>query len=109
MREAPLYPTQPHNLPNNLNPTIPGSHYAAANTFLNPTTLQGYLTHEKPPSPRTLQQDFTLGPMVVLGGGAASYERGTPLCCSKHYPEPHYPAAKHGLPSAQVHQQRNTI
>ena len=28
--------------------------------------------------PRTLQYDYVQGPMVVLGGGAVSYERGNP-------------------------------
>ena len=32
-------------------------------------TLQGYLAHKKLRPPRTLQQDYALGPMVVLGGG----------------------------------------
>ena len=41
--------------------------------------VQGYLAHKNPPSPRTLQQDSTLGPMVVLGGGTVSYERGAPV------------------------------
>ena len=40
--------------------------------------VQGYLAHKKPPPPRTLQQGFAQGPMPVLGGGAVSYERGTP-------------------------------
>jgi hypothetical protein len=31
--------------------------------------LQGYLDHEKPPHPRTLQQAYAEGPTVVLGGG----------------------------------------
>ena len=39
---------------------------------------QGYLAYEKPPPPKTLQQDHAQGPMGVLGGGAFSYERGTP-------------------------------
>jgi len=41
--------------------------------------LQGYLAHKKHPSPRSLQQDYTQGLMVVLGAGAISYERGTPV------------------------------
>ena len=41
--------------------------------------VQGYLAHKKHPLPRTLQWDYTLGPLVVLGGGALSYERGTPV------------------------------
>ena len=40
--------------------------------------LQGYLTHKKQPPLRTLQYDYTQGPMVVLGGGAVSHERGIP-------------------------------
>ncbi|KAJ1480153.1 hypothetical protein T484DRAFT_1901603 [Baffinella frigidus] len=39
--------------------------------------VQGYLAHKKAPPPRTLQQAYALGPMVVLGGEALSYERGT--------------------------------
>jgi len=41
--------------------------------------LQGYLAHKKHPPPRTLQWDYTYGPIAVLGGGAVSYERGTPV------------------------------
>ena len=41
--------------------------------------IQGCLAHKKHPPPRTLQEDYTQGVMVVLGGGAASYERGTPV------------------------------
>ena len=41
-------------------------------------TVQGYLAHKKQRPPSTLQYDYTQGPMVVLGGGAVSYERGTP-------------------------------
>ena len=39
--------------------------------------VQGYLAHKKHPTPNTLQQDYTQGPMVVLGGGAVSHEQGT--------------------------------
>ena len=42
-------------------------------------TLQGYLAHKKHPPPGILQQDYTLGHMVVVGGGALFYERGTPV------------------------------
>ena len=41
--------------------------------------LQGYLAHKKQRFPRTLEQDYAWGSMVVLRGGAVSYERGTPL------------------------------
>ena len=41
--------------------------------------LQGYLANKKHPPPRTLQWDFTKGHVVVLGRGAISYERGTPV------------------------------
>ena len=41
--------------------------------------VQGYLAHTKQRPPRTLQSDHALGPMVALGGGAVSYERGTPV------------------------------
>jgi len=36
------------------------------------------LIRNNPPR-RTLQKDYTQGPMVVLGGGAVSYERGAPV------------------------------
>ena len=37
---------------------------------LNPLRrLQGYLAHETPRPLGTLQQDYALGPTVVLGGG----------------------------------------
>ena len=38
--------------------------------------LQGYLAHKKQRPPGTLQQDYAQDPMVVIGGGAVSYERG---------------------------------
>jgi len=41
--------------------------------------LQGYLVHKKTLPPRTLQQDYAEGPVVVLGGGVVSYERGSPV------------------------------
>jgi len=44
-----------------------------------PPALQGYLAHKKHPPPRTLQKDYNQGHMVVLGRGAVSYERGTPV------------------------------
>ena len=53
-----------------------------------PGTVQGYLAHKKLQPPRTLQEDCALGPMVALGGGAVSYERGTPV------PGQHPPALK---------------
>ena len=31
--------------------------------------VQGCLAHKTPPPPRTLQQGYAYGPMVVLGGG----------------------------------------
>jgi hypothetical protein len=42
--------------------------------------LQEYLAHKKQPPPSTLQWDYAQDPLVVLGGGAVSYERGTPVC-----------------------------
>ena len=42
-------------------------------------SVQGYLAHKKRPPPRTLQHDYTQGPMVALGEVAVSYERGTPV------------------------------
>ena len=43
--------------------------------------LQGYLAHKKLRLPRTLPYDFAQGPMVALGEGAVSYERGTSVSC----------------------------
>ena len=40
---------------------------------------QGYLAHKKYPPPRTLQWDYAQVPMVFLGGGLVSYERGIPV------------------------------
>jgi len=39
----------------------------------------GYLAHQKQRLSKTLQQDYAYDPMAVLGGGAVSYERGTPV------------------------------
>ena len=58
--------------------------------------IQGYLAHKKYPPPRTLWEDYTWGPMVVVLGGGGSYERGTPittdkgryLSASSRYPNP---------------------
>ena len=41
--------------------------------------VQGYLAHKNQRPPRTLHWDYAWGPTVVLGGGAVSYERGTPV------------------------------
>jgi hypothetical protein len=41
--------------------------------------LQGYLAHKKLLPPRILQWAYVWGLAVVLGGGAFSYERGTPV------------------------------
>ena len=41
--------------------------------------LQGYLAQKKPRHPRTLQQTYACRPTAVLGWGAFSYERGTPV------------------------------
>jgi hypothetical protein len=43
-------------------------------------SYERYLAHKKNCPPRTLQWDYTWGPMVVLGAGAVSYERGTSVC-----------------------------
>ena len=45
--------------------------------------IQGYLAHKKLSPARTLLQDYAWGPTVVLGGGAVSYERGTPVGAHK--------------------------
>ena len=41
--------------------------------------LQGYLSHKKERPHRALQWDYAYGPVVVLGGGAVSYQQGTPV------------------------------
>ena len=41
--------------------------------------VHGYLAHKKTPPSRIPQKDYTYGPTVVLGWGAVSYERGTPV------------------------------
>jgi len=46
--------------------------------------VQGYLAHKKPHPPRTLQQDYAYGPTAVLGVGAFSYGRGTPVPRIQH-------------------------
>ena len=43
------------------------------------TALQGYLAHKQQRQPSTLQYDYIYVPVVVLGGGAVSYERGYPV------------------------------
>ena len=43
------------------------------------TDVQGYLAHKKERPPGTLQWEYAEGPMVVIGGGAVSYEWGTPV------------------------------
>ena len=43
------------------------------------TLSQGYLAHKNPPPPRSLQQDYTQGPMVVLKGGGAFHMSEVPL------------------------------
>ena len=43
------------------------------------TGVQGCLAHKKTRSLRSLKQDHALGLMVVLGEGAFSYGRGTPV------------------------------
>ena len=41
--------------------------------------LQGYLAYIKSLPPRTLLKACAYDPVVVLGGGVVSYERGTPV------------------------------
>ena len=62
--------------------------FAAPETS-QPTWLQGYLAHKKLPPRRTLQQDYTWGPMVVLGEGKVSYERGIPVQGHLAHKKPH--------------------
>ena len=45
--------------------------------------IQGYLAHQNTPPPSTLQQAYAYGPMVVLGGGAISYQPGAPVIYEK--------------------------
>ena len=58
--------------------------------------VQGYLVHTKHHRPRTLQQDNAEGPTVLLGGGAVSYERGTPVWF-RHHAVGHNPFIKRQL------------
>ena len=53
--------------------------YRLAVDFFSCPFVQGNLAHKKKRLPRTLQYDYAWCPMVVLGGGAVSYERGTPV------------------------------
>ena len=41
--------------------------------------VQRNIAHKKQCRPRTLQQGYAQGPVVVLGGWAVSYERATPV------------------------------
>ena len=41
--------------------------------------MQGYLTHKKQPSRRTLQQAYAYGPVAVLRAAAVSYQQGIPV------------------------------
>ena len=50
--------------------------------------VEGYLVHKKHSPLRTQQWDHTLGPVVVLGGGVVSYERGTPVKNASPVPIP---------------------
>ena len=43
------------------------------------TCVQGNFAHKKQRRPGTLHLACAQGPMVVLGGGAVSFERGNPL------------------------------
>ena len=61
-------------------------HYPAIAGCVLASNVQGYLAHKKPRPLRTLQKDYAKGPMVVLGGGAVSYVRGTPVCVWGHIP-----------------------
>ena len=51
-------------------PPVPKDHYSAL-------WIQGYLADKKPLPPRTIQYGSAYGPVLVLGGGAFHYERGT--------------------------------
>ena len=46
---------------------------------LTTSPLQGYLAHKNERPSRTLHKEYARGPLVVLGGDAVSYERGTPV------------------------------
>ena len=45
--------------------------------------VQGNLAHMKLLPPRILPEAYAWSPTVVLGGGALSYERGSPVVRSK--------------------------
>ena len=57
--------------------------------------MQGYLAHKKQRPARTLQKENAQGPMVVVGGGVVSYERGTPVT-------PNHAMRSAGAPSSVV-------
>ena len=61
----------------NKNTSVSNTHAGVFKTQV--VRLQGYLVHKKPPAHRTLQWGYAQDPMVVLGRGAVSYERGTPV------------------------------
>ena len=55
----------------NLGFTVSGFEFEVYRGFLRTrtrTAIQAYLAHKKHPPPRTLQQHYSKGPMVVLGG-----------------------------------------
>ena len=54
----------------------------------NLRALQGYLAHKKQPPRRTLHSHHVWGPMVALGKGGVSCERGTSVAARSH-PEGH--------------------
>ena len=60
-------------------------------------TVQGYLAHKKQHPPGALKSDYTWGHMVVLGGGAVSYERGTPVLGGHGNAQRRRFGIKHGL------------
>ena len=58
--------------------------------------MQGNLARKKQRPPTTLQQEYAQGPMVVLGGGAVSSERGTPVGASAQTASSPVPAQGRG-------------
>ena len=46
--------------------------------------MQGYLAHKKQRPPKDPTVDLCLGPYQSPGGGAVSYERGTPVVNLNH-------------------------
>ena len=72
MGEVPLYTFYNVEAPK-------GTACAWFESFRTRRKVQGYLTYTETHPPRTLPEAYAEGRMVVLGRGAVSYARGTPV------------------------------